>query len=172
MQAGGRRFEPVHLHQSRLARLIWARDWCGRETGVGAGRKRSFCREPRSGTPVGRPWDARGPWDARAKRGSGRELPRRVLWGSSGAMLMDNCKEASCVTEAEASGWGRVPSCWWFRREVSSGEKSLPRRSAGPRLEFTPDLIRGRGIVQPTALLAQCRASRWFLPLGVAKEPK
>ncbi len=129
LQAGGHRFEPVHLHQSCGARLVGDR----RNRRFRRGRRR--CR-------------------AKTRQRNGMCL-RSILCGCRGALLMDNRKEASCVTEA-VSGDGA--SHHRLRQAKPGFAESRPRAagwaclpgglSAGSRSVFNGG-IRGESRVPP-----------------------
>jgi hypothetical protein len=104
LQAGGHRFEPVHLHQSGDVGL------------VGDRRLRSKRREPgvrRTGTKT---------------RQRKEMCLRRILCGCRRALLMANRKEASCVTEAVS---GDCASNRRLRRAKRGFAGSGPRAADG-----------------------------------------
>ena len=151
MQAGGRRFEPDHLHGPSLCR-------------PGAGR--------------GLAGGLAGRGEAAARRG-GAGLSPVAGSGRPGVWLMAHRKEASCVTVAAAAaagrrrggvcragagrageaGPGRMP------HEVSSGETRLPRRNG-----VLPPRPAKRELGRARARGAGAAAGPgWCLPLGGAE---
>ena len=94
LQAGGRRFEPDHLHH-RCQRSLH------RQAAPAYRADRRLQSKRRKARPI-----AESPLvpDARARRGSRTESPGASCCRSPGVLLMANRKEASCVTEAGNRG--------------------------------------------------------------------
>ena len=142
MQAGGRRFEPVHLHQSCKARLVGVRRnavspkasttdesaaFIARRLGLS--RRQGFATANPERRGAESPASAVPSFKTRQRNRIGPEAP---VLGGRGRLLIENREEASCVTEAEASAERYCPRGYslgcpdgWCVPSVSSEKESF-----------------------------------------------